>query len=634
MIIPEVIEFLKGTPPFQFLAEDALQKIAFQMSMEFYAKDAVILRQDSTPNAYLRIIKKGAVKVLIQSEQGEEVLVDYRGERDTFGLWSLIGTDRQRTTVVAVEDTICYLLDREKVLELLDTSAPFTEFFLKSHLSRYLDRTYSEMLSRSMFFGGTDRLLFASQVGDVATREIVSSPQTVSVQNAASVMAENRVSSLILLDSEGNPSGILTDRDLREKVVAQGMDVRLPVEGVMSYPLITVEPRDYCFDAVLKMIRNNIHHIVVLRDDQVEGVLTNHDLMMLQGASPLTFAKDIESQQTIEGLMPVSNRVNKVIGLLLKEGAKASNITRIISELNDRILAKILGMAEKEFGPPPLPYCWIVFGSEGRKEQTFRTDQDNAIIYQDPASDAEARAAQEYFSGFATFVKDSLLRCGYASCPGNYMASNPQWCQPYLKWERYFTDWIQTPTPEAVLASAIFFDFRPVYGETALASRLRTHLTNTLKKQDMFLAFMARMTIQLRPPLSFFRTFVVEKSGEHKDEFNLKFRCIAPIVDIMRLFSLESGVEETSTLERLEALKGRHRVITEYGGELRHAFEFVSLLRIHHQLEQIESGLNPDNFINPDQLSHLERNTLKESCQLISQVQDSIQNQYGPAIRI
>lgn len=634
MIIPEVMEFLRGTPPFQFLADEALQQIALSLSMEFYPKDSIILRQDSKPNAYLRIIKKGAVKVLIQSEQGEEVLVDYRGERDTFGLWSLIGTDRQRTTVVAVEDTICYLLNREKVLELLDTSAPFTEFFLKSHLSRYLDRTYSEMLSKSMFFGGTDRLLFASQVGDVATREIVSAPETVSIQNAAAIMAEERVSSLIILDSAGHPSGILTDRDLREKVVALGKDVRLPVEHVMSSPLITVESRDYCFDAVLKMIRSNIHHIVVLREGQVHGVLTNHDLMMLQGASPLTFAKDIESQQTIDGLMPVSNRVNKVIGLLLKEGAKASNITRIISELNDRIVTKVLSIAEKEHGPAPLPYCWFVFGSEGRKEQTFRTDQDNAIIYADPASEAEARAAREYFGPFASFVKDALLRCGFASCPGNYMASNPQWCQPYETWARYFTQWIHTPTPEAVLASAIFFDFRPVYGETGLASRLRSHLTASVKTQDMFLAFMARMTVQTRPPLGFFRTFVVEKGGEHKNEFNLKFRCIAPLVDILRLASLETGIEETSTLDRLDALRGKHRLVNEYGDEIRHAFEFVSLLRIHHQLEQIEEGIDPDNFINPDSLSHLERNTLKESCQLISQVQDSIQNQYGPAIRI
>ncbi|MCX8069480.1 MAG: DUF294 nucleotidyltransferase-like domain-containing protein, partial [Thermodesulfovibrionales bacterium] len=316
------------------------------------------------------------------------------------------------------------------------------------------------------------------------------------------------------------------------------------------------------------------------------------------------------------------------IDILIKQGAKASNITKIITEINDRIVIKILQLAEKKFGPPPLKYCWIALGSEGRKEQTFKTDQDNALIYEDPETLEEDEAAKKYFADFSTFVKDSLLRCGFPLCTGNYMASNPKWRQPLTVWKSYFTNWIKTPNAPALLASVIIFDFRPIYGEISLAQDLRNHLINSLKGQDMFLVHMARMTVNIKPPLSFFRTFVVESSGEHKNMLNLKFRCLAPLINIVRLFSLEKTIEETSTIERIERLKKIHDTARDYGEELLYAFEFLMLLRIHLQFNQISEMKVPDNYINPDNLTNLQKKTLKESCQLILRLQESIENRY------
>ncbi len=170
------------------------------------------------------------------------------------------------------------------------------------------------------------------------------------------------------------------------------------------------------------------------------------------------------------------------------------------------------------------------------------------------------------------------------------MASNPQWCQPLKTWKGYFTNWILTPTPEAMLSSVILFDFRPVYGNTLLAEDLRHHLTETIKGHEMFLKQLADLTISVRPPLGFFRTFVVEKDGVHRNQLNLKFRCIAPLIDIIRLYSLEQGIMETSTLERIDALREKHGVIREFSDELEYAFEFITLLRIIHQFDQIEAG--------------------------------------------
>ncbi|HWR71739.1 MAG TPA: DUF294 nucleotidyltransferase-like domain-containing protein [Nitrospirota bacterium] len=632
MMIEEVITFLKSVPPFQFLSEADLKSVAAGISMEFYPKDTLILKQNGLASDSLRIIKKGGVRVSVKTENGENMVIDHRGEGETFGLVSLMGRDRQKTTVLALEDTICYLLGREKVLELIDSRPAFTEYFLQSHFEKYIDKTYREMHSKSLFYGSSDHLLFTTPVGDIATKEVVTIPDSMDIRGAAREMVEHRISSLIVVDHRGLPAGIVTDRDLREKVVARGRNVDDPVRDIMSLPLVRVDAKDYCFEAVLKMIKHNIHHILVIRDGKLNGVLTNHDLMMLQGTSPLSFAKDLESQESIEGLVPVSAKINRVVGLLLKEGARASNITKIITELNDRLVRKVLEMAERKFGRPPVAYCWISFGSEGRKEQTFKTDQDNALIYADPASPEQAERAKKYFEEYSLFVRDGLVKCGFPLCPADYMASNPKWRLPLSAWKQHFTRWITSPTPEAVLRSLIFFDFRPIIGDCGLAEELRRHLQAALKDQNLFLAQMASATLKNRPPLGFFKTFIVEKDGEHKDELNLKHRGIGPLVDIVRLLSLEAGVPETSTLERIEAMKGKHPVIDEVGDELSQAFEFITLLRIHHQVERLDAGAAPDNFVNPSVLSNLEKRTLRESFQVISKVQENLIDIYGPGM--
>lgn len=632
LIAEDSILFLKNVPPFQFLSEEELKAVAENMTMEFYPRDAVILKQDDPASDFLRVVKKGGVKVSVRTDSGEDLTIDHRGEGDTFGLVSLMGQDRQKTTVVALEDTICYLLKRDQIKALLESNPSFTEYFLQTHFSTYVDKVYREMHSKSLFYGSSDHLLFTTPVGDIATKAVVTVREDTTIRDAAREMSKNRISCLIVMDRNELPVGIVTDRDLREKVVARGRNVDDPVEDIMTLPLIRVDVKDYCFDAVLKMIKHSIHHILVIKDGKLKGILSNHDLMLLQGSSPLSFAKDLESQESIDGLVPVSAKINRVVGLLLKDGARASNITKIIAELNDRLVRKVLEFADRKFGKPPAPYCWLSFGSEGRKEQTFKTDQDNAIVYADPAGTAQEEAARKYFSAFTVYVRDGLVKCGFPLCPADYMASNPKWCQPLSVWKKHFAGWIHSPTPEAVLRSLIFFDFRPLHGEDSLAVELREYLMKSVKGQNVFLAHMAAATVKNRPPLGFFRTFIVEKGGEHKDEVNLKFRGIGPLVDLVRLFSLEAGISETSTLERIEAMKGKHPTIDSVGDELVQAFEFITLLRIHHQVEQIELGEAPDNFVNPSTMSNLEKKILKESFQIISKVQDGVIDLYGPGM--
>lgn len=632
MTVEDIIEFLRSVSPFQDLEEATLRNIASGVSLEFYPKGSTILNQDGPASEYLRIIRKGTAKVFIKSGKDDEVMIDFRSDGDSFGFLSLVSGDKSRANVVAVEDTTCYLIGKDTVLKLLEVYPVFAEYFLVSFLNKYIDKTYKEIHKRSLLYDGGDRLLFTTPIGELSTKGALTASQDATIREAAETMTQNRISSLVILDAHGVPVGIVTDRDLREKVVSKGRSINDKVGDIMSVSLIKADARDYCFEAILKMVRYSVHHLLVIDGGKLKGVITNHDLMLLQGTSPISVARELEGQQTIEGLISVSAKSTKLIDLLLREGAKASNITRIITEINDRLVRKVLEITEKKLGPPPLRYCWIVFGSEGRKEQTFRTDQDNAIVFEDTDSAKKIEEAKRYFSAFTLLVRDSLLKCGFPPCPADYMASNPQWCQPLSEWKKYFSTWINEPKAEAVLKSLIFFDFRPIHGDTDLATGLRDSLAAMLEGQKLFLGYMANTIINNMPPIGFFKSFIVDKSGKHKDEFDLKIKGIAPLVDAVRLFALERGVKETSTLERISALRGIHTIVKEYADELEHAFEFIMLLRIHHQFEEISAGRIPDNFINPGKLTNLEKRTIKDAFHLISKMQGVIIERYRPMI--
>ncbi len=626
-VYEEIKEFLKKIPPFQFLDEETLLSLIPHMRLEFYPKDTVILKEGGKSSEFLFLRKKGAVKVTLKGDGGKEVLVDIRGEGETFGLWSLL-EGRQQTTVTTLEDTLCYLIPENKTRELLDGQALFAEFFLKKHITKYLDKIVRDKVEGEVVKTGLERALFTTKIKDIASKEVFVVKEGVSVQDAAKLMSEKKIGSLIVVDSRGEPVGIVTDRDLREKVIAKGRPYHCLVKEIMNSPLITIDGERYAYEAITTMIKNRIHHLPVTLNGRLCGMLTNHDLLLLQGTSPLAIAQEIQNQTSVEGLSQVSKKIVPFLGLLIKEEVPVKHIMRVITEINDSLVSKVIELALRELGDPPLRFCWIVYGSEGRREQTFTTDQDNGIVFEDPKTDEEAKAAEAYFKDLGEFVVEALLKCGFSKCPGNYMASNPVWRKPLSVWKDYFRQWINTPTPEAVLSSVILFDFRGLYGELSLAEALKEFLLEELKGKDLFLLHLARLTVQVRPPLGFFRTFVVEKSGEHKNELNLKTRCIAPIVNVVRLCALEVPIGETSTLERIEALKGSHSLMKDYGEELAEAFEFLMSLRMRHQYSQVQRGERPHNYLNPDRLTHLERKFFKEVCQLISKVQDAVENKY------
>ncbi|MBI5032440.1 MAG: cyclic nucleotide-binding/CBS domain-containing protein [Chloroflexi bacterium] len=621
------IGFLRQHYPFDLLSDDELKTLAQAGALDYIPKDTPILTQDGKPSEFLYVIQKGSVRVSVHAENGDDIIIDMRGEGEHFGMTSMMRGTMTQMNITAAEDLMVYLFPQPLVVEVLQRNPPFSEAILQITAQRYLERALREIRYGEVR-SGSDRLLFTMSVRELIKRPPIDCSPTTTIQRAAAIMRDAHVSSILINDAKGFPIGIVTDRDLRNKVVANGLSPMQPITKIMAAPVTAVDREDLAFEALLKMLNSGIHHLLVTENGKGIGVITSTDLMMLQGSSPLFVAKGINRQATLQDLIVSLQRVNQTVPLMFKEGARPSSIARVTAEINDRVTIKLLQLAEEKLGQPPLLYCWLVLGSEGRKEQTFKTDQDNALIYADPANETQAAAAEKYFADLANFVGDALERCGYPKCPGNYMARNPKWCKPIRTWQSYFYRWIETPEPQEVLYSTIFFDLRPVGPTQKLGTDLQDYVLRQTRNKGVFLAHMARLSVEHTPPLGFFRHFVLERSGPHKDTFNIKERGTGPIVDLVRLLALEHGISETNTPERLNALVKADKLSKESADELIHTLEFLMLLRMRHQVQAVEGGETPNNYLNPHSLTTIDRTTLKESFQIIARWQADISDRY------
>lgn len=618
-----VVSFFKGIMPFKELDDKTLLEISRHVRVDFFPKGTRIFTAGETEITHLYLIQKGGVKAFITDDEGEVTLKDYRGEGAYIGALPIIRGTRANLNIETVEDTFLFLLPREVFIGLIEKQPGFAQYYLKSFSEKIVTTAYSELRRHKVGSRADEDLyLFSIQVGDLIKSEPKCVPADTSLQDAARTMARYRIGSVLIhnLENRDDITGIITDRDLRNKVIAAGLDYRESVEKIMSSPVSTVLSRAVCFDALIKMMSTGLHHLAVERKGKIIGVITSHDIMLLQGKSPYLLFKEIRKQETIQGLYVLAHKIPDLIRTLIKEGGKAGNISRMISLLNDQILARLLTLLEDELGPPPVPYCWLVMGSEGRKEQTFKTDQDNGLIYTEPKDETERTKAEEYFEIFSRKAIDHLINCGYPPCPGNIMATNPALRLPLSGWENTFHHLVNVPEPDELLRAAIYFDFRDGFGQSELASELHEYLNELTRNQQIYLLHMARECLSSRTPLSFFKNFIVEKDGKHKNKLDIKKSGLMPFVGFARVMALKHGIKETNTLARLHVLAQEGHLSKELWHDASEAYEIQMYLRLLHQLEQMEAGIIPDNFIDPKQLSDLERRMLKEAFLVIERL--------------
>ncbi len=618
-----ILEFLGQIHPFKDLSEDVLEEISRKFTQDFYPNGTVVLKQGESEVTHFHLIQRGGVRVLLENPDGPPKLVDFRGEGQSFGALGLIKQSKANHTVETTEDTFCYLLDGETFLRLVHSYPDFADFFLQGFSKDMLSAAYAAMRNHRRAESPHGGLyLFTAKVGEVAKSPLEVIPASQTVKAAAARMTSLSVGSLLVVDRSENIVGIITDNDLRTKVVAEGLDYTTPVGDIATSPVKTIEDDALCFDALLRMMNLQVHHLGVERDGEIVGMITAHDIMVQQGTSPLSLFREIVAERRIEGLYALSDKVPLVVGTLIHEGAKANDITRMISVLNDHIVSRVLSLLEEEIGPAPFAWCWLMMGSEGRREQTFKTDQDNALLYENPPNEWErTKEARLYFRRFGNEAIKHLERCGYPLCKGKMMASNPTWRKPYSVWHGYFDRWMAAPEPQAVMHATIFFDFRPAFGTVSLGEELRDFVSTEASRRGIFLMHLGKDCLRTKAPLSFFRDFIVEKDGEHKNRVDLKARGLTPFVDFARWLALKSGVKETNTLARLQAAAQAGALPRDLYAETREAYEFQMQVRLVHQFRRLQAGLEPDNYIDPVDLSESEKKTLKDSFGVINRLQ-------------
>jgi CBS domain-containing protein len=466
------------------------------------------------------------------------------------------------------------------------------------------------------------------RLGEVLARDLVACPVGTTVQRAAELMKQADTGSIVAVDAEGRPRGILTDSDLRRRVVAAGLPPDTPVEAVMSSPLVTVPPSTTFFEAVAMMLERHFHHLVVAQGERALGVVADSDLVAVANIGPLLMARRISRASSVEQLAEARAAFPQMVKLLLDNGVGVYDLARITAETTDRLVQRALELAQAELGPPLLPFCWLGLGSEGRREQTLHTDQDHALIYADPSPEQAAPAAT-YFLELAVRVTETLFRCGIPRCKGEVMASNPRWNRPLAAWQEHFSYWIKRPEPEALLNAEIFFDLRPVAGEASLGQVLQEQIARQAPRGRRFLTLLADQAHLDRPPLGFFRSLVVERGGEHRGELNLKRGGLAPIVNLARLHALAHGIRRTNTVERLRALAEISAIPADGVADLTAAYEFLLRLRVRGHLEQLAAGRPTTNYVEPRKLSRSERTLLKEYFAVIAEAQQALQGEFS-----
>ena len=472
----QLVHFLCRYPPFSFLPEDELRALTPHISRVAFPADTVVFTQGESQVDGLYVIQSGAAERYFEQNR-VKTLLGVIGEGEMFGGISMLVNDmRAVRTLRTVEETVFCKLDHAVFFDVCRRHDAFREFFTDAFGKRMLDRSYAAILAKGAV-PRVDSTAFYNQVAyDVCTRSLVSCSGDLPVQRAADMMSRRRCSSIFVRDAAGVIVGIVTDSDLRRKVIAEGRSALIPVSEIMSAPLKTIASTAPVFEALMVMIHQRIKHLAVTDDRQhVVGVLTNRDVLGSQGHSPLVLIRDVAMAASVEAVRQIHLRLPRMVHTLVRAGTPAEHLNRIITAFSDAVLKRVCDMQLRDMEPPPVRFAFLVFGSVGRREQTLATDQDNAIVYEDPTPGA-ADYVNDYFLRFGSSVCSALDQCGFRFCRAEVMARNPALCRPVSTWKRRFSEWIHAAEAEDLLYSSIFFDFQTGFGHSDLVGELRTHL--------------------------------------------------------------------------------------------------------------------------------------------------------------
>ncbi len=611
--LSEIRDFLAQHEPFDSLPGEVLDELPSMMTVEYFRRGSKLIAR-GRDNHHLYILRSGAAEV--HDDQGS--LVARGGAGSCFGSITITQGNPSTYDVTAIEDCLVLVLPAAEFRLLCAEHRHMADFFDAQRASRMRGAVESLQLSSS------GSAILKTHVRDLVSREPVAVTTGATVREAAQVMAAQGVSALLVMEGD-RLAGILTDRDLRTRVLATAVDPGVAVSEVMTPEPVTADRDALAFEVLLEMVARHIHHVpVVDAQDRPVGLVTTTDLLRLEQANPVYLAGDIAKQGDVEGVALVSGRLPRVVQSLVEQDASADDIGRVVTAVGDAVERRLIALAEADLGPPPVPYCWVALGSRARLEQALAADQDNAILIDDSVRPEQLG----WFEAFAQRVTEDLVACGYPRCPGDIMATNPRWRQPLAQWHREFSSWLIQPVPDAVLGASIFFDMRPVDGDHSLHARLRRHVLTASPRALVFLAQMTKHATGNEPPLGFFRGFVLEKGGEHKDTLDIKRGGVGAVVELARVQALSIGSTAVNTQARIEAARQAGVLADGRAHDLRDAFEFISYVRLRHQAAQVRRGELPDNFVRPEDLSGFDKRHLREAFAIVRSAQSVLSHRF------
>ncbi|MCB1508635.1 MAG: cyclic nucleotide-binding/CBS domain-containing protein [Hyphomicrobiaceae bacterium] len=590
--------FLETVHPYDSLTRDERVRVTAAFVRKEYPEGAQIYAKgDPLPGLFL--IKRGQVEIL----DATGTVVSLLSPRNSFGERGLMRGGEAVTTARTREDTVVLILPAEEFKRLMQDQPVFSRFFTRGKQS---ENKRNDLMTR--------------KVGELMSKPPVTCAPTDMVRSAAELMHDRHVSSLGVVEDEAF-LGILTVRDLAGRVIAGGLDPAItPVSKVMTANPFSLAPSDLGSDVLHMMLEKGIGHLPVLDGNKLVGMITQTDLTRFQAVSSAVLVHELAQARTVEEMAAITARIPQLLVQLVGGHNAHDVVTRLITDIADIVTRRLIDMAEAELGPAPVPYLWLACGSQGRQEQTGVSDQDNCIFIDDSVTPDD----MIWYERLARFVSDGLNTCGYVYCPGDMMATNPRWCQPVKVWREYFRTWLRKPDPMAQMLSSVMFDLRPIGGKTDLFGGLHAETLEEASKNSIFMAHMITNSLKHQPPLGLLRGFATVRSGEHRNQIDMKHNGVVPIVDLGRVYALQGRLTPVNTRARLVAAEEAGVISGSGARDLIAAYDLIAEMRLRNQAEQIKAGNKPDNYLGPYDYGDFERSHLRDAFVMVRTMQSAL----------
>ncbi|NTW05577.1 MAG: CBS domain-containing protein [Peptococcaceae bacterium] len=621
-------EVLTSVPPFSLLPIEVIELLETKVTVSTFPKGHYVFRQGQESLRTLFLIVGGSAEVVASNKKGDESVVSFRGIEEFFGETGL-NSGHYSASIRVKEEMTCLLIPGEEVERFIGKHSDFTSY-LTDLLVERMRSLYDEIIHEQSFEDQrVETPLFRKRVSDIMSSPVITCSIRDTVVEVANLMKSKNISAVIVVDKDNHPVGSISNADLVHNILARSITNydNIIAGTIMKDEVVSLSSDAFYAEALMAIIKYRTKHLVIIRKEKLVGIVTVADLVKFRSTGSLAITQDIELQEDIDELAKIGTAVDELLSALVDEKVPVQEILSIVSELNERLTTRVIQLCELEmisegYGRPPVEYCWVNTGSAGRREQTYRTDQDNFIIYGDRPEE-DAKSIQDYFIRLAGKVNTGLEKCGFEKCPGDIMASNKEWCRSLNSWEKVIKGWIDNVSkdPKAVRQLTIILDFRAVHGGKTLADRLWEMTIRFYQDSEAISHYLTQDDLSARVPVTMWGGFVTEKSGLHKDEINLKSSVSVHIVDCIRIFALKNSIKETNTFSRIEQLRKNGGLNVDDADFVEAAYETLMMFRIRENLKKVIKGEKADNYINPLKLSKQEREILKGAFAAVTRLQ-------------